>query len=79
MRWQIETRDEKRNRLAQWRPWFAWYPVMVDNDKVWLEWVYRRFQTHYGPIGEIYYVKEYADAMSILRKQQTMKDYDGLE
>lgn len=78
MRWRTETYEEKCKRLAIWRPWFAWYPVIVDNERVWLEWVYRRKLTHHSTM-DTYHEVQYADAMSILRKQQAMKDYDGLE
>ena len=76
MRWQTETFNEKQKRLAQWRPWFAWRPIMIGNERVWLERVYRRYRMHYGPAGETYYEVEYADTMSILRKEQMMKDYE---
>jgi hypothetical protein len=26
-----------------WCRWFAWYPVSVGGERVWLEWVERRF------------------------------------
>jgi len=26
----------------EWRSWFAWYPVVVGDEYVWLEWVERR-------------------------------------
>jgi hypothetical protein len=35
MRW-------RRPKVTQWRPWFAWYPVTVNDSTVWLEWVERR-------------------------------------
>lgn len=79
MRWKSETIDERRKRLETWRPWFAWRPVVVDNERVWLEWIFRRTKMHYAGLGEYSYEVEFADAMSILRKQEAMKDYDGLE
>lgn len=78
MRWKTETYDERKTRLATWRRWFAWRPVMIDNERVWFEWVYRRTLIYSSSMDD-YYVTEYADAMSILRKEQAMKDYDGLE
>ena len=35
MRWVMKDR-------AKWRPWFAWYPVVVMGIWVWLEWVERQ-------------------------------------
>lgn len=28
--------------LWQWHRWYAWYPVRVENEWVWREWVERR-------------------------------------
>lgn len=38
MRWQIR----KPNPYNAWRRWFAWYPVRVDDQMVWWEYVERR-------------------------------------
>lgn len=32
-----------------WRPWFAWYPVLIDNTLVWLETIERRHAGVYPP------------------------------
>lgn len=29
-------------RLSDWRPWFAWNPVQIDDEWIWLETVHRR-------------------------------------
>jgi hypothetical protein len=29
MKWRLETFSEREQRLAVWRPWFAWYPVKI--------------------------------------------------
>lgn len=81
MRWKSETFEERRKRLETWRPWFAWRPVVIDGERVWLEWIFRRTKVHtpYYSGGDALYEVEFTDAMSILRKQQAMKDYDGLE
>ena len=36
MRWSIY-----RRRRVRWVKWFAWYPVKVEEEWVWLEWVDR--------------------------------------
>ena len=79
MRWATETREDRDRRLKQWRKWFAWYPVKIDNERVWLEYVYRRTTVYYGGMGDSVYETEYADAMSMLRKEKAEKEYDGLE
>jgi hypothetical protein len=79
MRWNTETFAEKCKRLETWRPWFAWRPVVIDNERIWLEWIFRRTKVYYGGMGDVMYEVEFTDAMSILRKQEAMKDYDGLE
>lgn len=38
MRWQ----NYKKGDVIGWRPWFAWHPVVIGSEKVWLEWVERR-------------------------------------
>jgi hypothetical protein len=35
MRWKPKPKPELGTYRA--RPWFAWYPVTVDDEKVWLE------------------------------------------
>lgn len=46
MRFEFESYEEKKERLAKWRDWFAWYPVYLDDvDRptlVWLEVIQRR-------------------------------------
>lgn len=37
MRWKRNNRDKSR-----WHKWFAWHPVVIENDCVWLETVERR-------------------------------------
>ena len=79
MRWRTETYKERKERLEQWRPWFAWLPVVIDGERVWLEWVYRRTKIYHGGMGDTLYETEYADSMSILKKQKFDREYDGLE
>lgn len=37
MRW----RNDKLKWLHEWHRWFAWYPVTIGKDRVWLETVER--------------------------------------
>jgi len=30
-----------------WRSWFAWHPVTVDGQRIWLHWVERRYYRRY--------------------------------
>ena len=53
------------NRVkGEWKPWFAWRPVRVDDSWVWLKKIYRRrsclrhgvpadIQTHYGTLFDV--------------------------
>lgn len=79
MRWKAETLKEKADRLRNWRPWFAWYPVNIGTERVWLEHIFRRTKVYYGGMGDVLYETEYADAMSMLKKEKVEQDYDGLE
>lgn len=38
MKWKLR---EERPRL-EWKPYFAWWPVQIEGQMVWLEWVKRR-------------------------------------
>ena len=42
MRWSIDFGDRP------WHRWFAWYPVRIDNERVWWEWVERRVDNCQG-------------------------------
>jgi hypothetical protein len=79
MRWKVETASERRNRLEKWRRWYAWYPVRIDGERVWLEYVYRRTRAYHGGMGDTVYETEYADALSMLRRNNIEQAYDGLE
>ena len=59
-----ETREHKEKRLSHWHPWFAWYPVTVDDQNgfyrcVWLQTVMRRktYQASYGGSFWVSYYK----------------------
>lgn len=78
MRWGYEDFDAKIKRLSKWRPWFAWYPVKMGNEKVWLEKIYRRYKVYSGP-GEYVYEPQYTDTMGLLKYKKLESEYDGLE
>ena len=44
--WCGESQHAKRDRTEEWHPWFAWYPVLVENATkkcwYWLSWIERR-------------------------------------
>ena len=42
----------------EWNLWFAWYPVTIGNERVWLEWVERK-TTAYGAWGDVVLCHEY--------------------
>lgn len=41
MRFKVETRDDKEKRLREWHNWFAWRPVRINREIVWLETIQR--------------------------------------
>jgi len=78
MRWQAETRKERRARkksdnikkFASWHKCFAWLPVRLTNNKNevrWLEFVYRKgefIDSDSGLFGTSNYYKwQYADSI----------------
>lgn len=45
MKWTGPTREQRKARQDSFTPWFAWYPVEVENGThVWLEWIERRIE-----------------------------------
>lgn len=34
-------------KQAQWTRWFAWYPVMMNGERIWLKLVERRVPSHF--------------------------------
>lgn len=38
MRWRIKPKPKR----TEWHLWFAWFPVPIDQQYVWLERVYRK-------------------------------------
>lgn len=47
MRWTPQERTD-------WRRWFAWYPVTINGQAVWLEYVYRKAE-HDGYLPRWFY------------------------
>ena len=44
MRWKAKPKSE-------WIPWFAWHPVQINHEWIWLERIERRIESYYG--GEL--------------------------
>ena len=40
------SKKTRKNRKEVWHRWFAWYPVMLDKEKVWLKTVMRIGELH---------------------------------
>jgi hypothetical protein len=40
MRWKLKPKPSPQ----LWREWFAWFPVEIDGEKVYLEWVERYWE-----------------------------------
>lgn len=66
MRWPVgKSADLKyRGWLAkkkQWNKWFAWHPVSIQEERVWLEWVERQgsVSSISGESGRVYWEYEY--------------------
>ena len=55
MRWPIEKPAE-----PEWHRWFAWKPISVGNQTVWLEWVDRKAKYYHGGAGDCVVEWEYA-------------------
>jgi putative SOS response-associated peptidase YedK len=42
MRWKLSPPMTRDPDMAPWVRWFAWFPVRIEGEIVWLEWVERR-------------------------------------
>jgi hypothetical protein len=43
-----QRKREEKHKQSQWHPWFVWYPLRFNSEKVvWLQKVYRR-KDYYG-------------------------------
>ena len=50
----------RHERLTNWHPWFAWYPVrLADHDCRWMERVERKGKFYCGVGGESWWEWEY--------------------
>ncbi len=50
MKWLGESDEAREERLRTWHRWFAFYPVKVRAQWVWLEFVWRRV----GPLTSVF-------------------------
>lgn len=50
-----------------WNKWFAWYPVKIDGERVWMTTVYRRLINTYVD-NDDWARYEYADIFGVLEK-----------
>lgn len=51
--------------ISSWSKWFAWYPVTINNKRVWLQTVYRRHLSRHTPVGSSHWT-EYKTLFDIL-------------
>lgn len=58
MRWVIRRNTD---RLQNWHQWFAWHPVTIGSNIVWLERVERK-GTYMAGWGDAWWSWEYRDA-----------------
>lgn len=45
MRWKSESSSVWKNRIQEWHRWFAWHPIRIGEEKLWLCFVYRRAES----------------------------------
>ena len=58
MRWRAESHAARAARIEVWHPWFAWFPVHIGEQRVWLELVWRRCIAGCDGYASIYQLKE---------------------
>lgn len=59
--WPEVRRRIKKAEAPQWKPWFAWYPVDCEGDRVWLEWIERK-REWYGAYDGYYPLDSFRNA-----------------
>lgn len=84
MRWKTRysKKQEWQRKRYEWHEWFAWRPVVIKDEWVWFETIYRRYartNRFAAEFGGQFETIEYSDAMDMLRREQIRKNYDGLE
>ena len=55
MQWNSESRQSRWERITHWHKWFAWHPIRVGEEIVWLEWVERFYADVSGGLESGYY------------------------
>ena len=55
MRWKHQTYAEWSHEVTQWRRWFAWRPVVMHDQWVWLEIIERRADPNLPASGATQY------------------------
>lgn len=53
-------------KIHDWCKWFAWYPVTVNNERIWLKTVYRRECSRHTFAGSKYWY-EYTTMFNMLK------------
>ncbi len=56
----------RKTIVRPWEQWFAWYPVKVHNERVWLKTVYRRCINTYVDMDN-WKRYEYGDVFDLLK------------
>lgn len=51
--------SEKENKMFEWHEWFAWHPVLVSNQLVWLKTILRKADHMPNPHSGDYMVYYY--------------------
>lgn len=73
MRWGIK----KKQDMHAWHGWFAWKPVTVDDERIWLEKIFRRTDGYLTATGKPdweYAADEFAVLASIENDREKMKE-----
>lgn len=62
MRWSrtLQGNPEACSR-TRWHKWFAWYPVELFDEWVWLETIWRKGERYGGGFGETIWIWQYDD------------------
>ena len=65
MRWDPINKQYNSEMNMPWHKWFAWYPVVVNNKRVWIKTIFRKGTRHHrSGLTNLIYLKK----MSLTQK-----------
>jgi len=56
---------------TKWERWFAWYPIKINDKRIWFKFVYRRYVYQFVAVGKVGLatkrIRHYGTIMDVLK------------